>query len=50
MRVDNLVIPEDDEDYWEEEREYSEDDGCCEECHCYHGHHPWCSESDEVSW
>lgn len=21
-------------------------DGNCEECGCYHGHHPWCSEYD----
>lgn len=20
---------------------------CCDDCGCYHGHHPWCDESDE---
>ena len=20
---------------------------CCDDCGCYHGHHPWCGESDE---
>lgn len=26
-----------------------EDDSheCCDDCGCYHGHHPWCNASDE---
>ena len=29
---------------------YDDDDDsseCCDDCGCYHGHHPWCGESDE---
>jgi len=22
--------------------EYDDSDQCCDECGCYHGHHPWC--------
>ena len=28
----------------EDEESYN---SCCEECGCYHGHHMWCTESEE---
>lgn len=33
--------------YYEEDDDYEGNDECCDECGCYHGHNPWCSESDE---
>jgi hypothetical protein len=28
--------------------EYSKDDECCDDCGCYHGHHTWCDQSDNI--
>ena len=32
-----------DDDDWDDE----DTNGCCDDCGCYHGHHPWCGHSDE---
>jgi hypothetical protein len=28
----------------EEDPDYDDSHECCDDCGCYHGHHPWCDE------
>jgi len=31
-------------DDYEEDPDCDDSNECCEDCGCYHGHHPWCDE------
>ena len=44
----NVVGSEDSVDDWDDYDDEEGNDGCCDDCGCYHGHHPWCGESDEM--
>lgn len=37
----------DDWDYYYDDDDEEGNDECCDDCGCYHGHHPWCWESDD---
>ena len=32
---------------WFEDDDLHDHDECCEDCGCYHGHNPWCYQSEE---
>lgn len=34
------------DDFFDDEEE-DDSHECCEDCGCYHGHHPWCDSSEE---